>query len=196
MEMKVRISNVRLAFPNLFRAKAVGGEGEPRFSAVFPIDPKSENVKIIEAAISEVATAQWKAKAKSILDDLISKGRVCYWRGPLTKDGEVYDGFEGMFTCRASNTAQPTLVDRNPKVRLSEKDGRPYSGCRVNAVLEIWAQDNQYGKRINATLAGVQFVDDDEPFVGARAASENDFEILSSGDQGEDDLPEDAKGLF
>ncbi len=33
--MKLKLNNVRLAFPSLFEAKTVNGEGDPRFSAVF-----------------------------------------------------------------------------------------------------------------------------------------------------------------
>ena len=38
--MKLKLQNVRLAFPALFEAKTVNGEGDPRFSAVFLLDPK------------------------------------------------------------------------------------------------------------------------------------------------------------
>ena len=33
--MKIRLNNVRLAFPALFEAKTVNGEGDPAFSASF-----------------------------------------------------------------------------------------------------------------------------------------------------------------
>ena len=38
--MKLKLNNVRLAFPALFEAKTVSGEGDPRFSAVFLMGPK------------------------------------------------------------------------------------------------------------------------------------------------------------
>ncbi|WP_244126983.1 ssDNA-binding protein, partial [Xylella fastidiosa] len=67
--------------------------------------------------------------------------------------------------------------DRTP---LAAQDGRPYAGCYVNANIELWAQDNNYGKRINASLGGVQFLRDGEAFAGGGVASVEDFEDLSN----------------
>ncbi len=53
--MKVKLNNVRLAFPALFEPKAVNGEGDPRFSATFIFDPKHPAVAEIEKAIEAVA---------------------------------------------------------------------------------------------------------------------------------------------
>jgi hypothetical protein len=41
----VKVQNVRISFPNLFEAKAINGEGDPR-SAAFVIVPGSENAKL------------------------------------------------------------------------------------------------------------------------------------------------------
>lgn len=179
--MKVKLSKVRLAFPALFEPKAVaGGEGE-RYSAAFVIEPGSANAKALDEAISSVAKEQWKDKAAGILKDLVSKGRVCYKKEPLSKDGEVYAGFEGMHSLNASNKARPTVLDAD-KTPLTEKDGRPYAGCYVNAVLDVWAQDNGFGKRINCTLSGVQFAKDGDAFGGGRPASVEDFDDVSGSD--------------
>jgi hypothetical protein len=34
----------------------------------------------------------------------------------------------------------------------------------VDAVIRPWAQDNQWGKRVNASLVAVKFAGDNEPF--------------------------------
>ena len=176
--MKVNLKKVRIAFPALFEAKTVNGEGEPRFSAAFVIDPSSENAKALAAALKETAVAKWGAKAEGILSELKKKGRVCYVEGPKTNgNGEVYDGFEDMHSLNASNKARPLVLDRD-KSPLTAADGRPYGGCYVNAVVELWAQDNNFGKRINATLKGVQFDKDGDAFGGGAPASPDDFEDL------------------
>ncbi|MEY4402318.1 MAG: hypothetical protein RIR91_353 [Verrucomicrobiota bacterium] len=174
----VKLNNVRLAFPALFQPKTVNGEGEPRHSAAFPIAPGSDNAKALDAAIKAVASAKWGAKAAAILGELEAKGRVAYKKSPLSKDGEVYGGFEGCYTLNASNKARPTIVDRD-RTPLVEADGRPYAGCYVVAIVELWAQDNSWGKRINATLKGVQFFADGEAFAGGVSASASDFDDLS-----------------
>lgn len=175
--MKVALKNVRLSFPNLFEPKTVGGEGEPRYSAAFVIEPGSENAKALATAVLAVAKEKWGAKSDGILKDLKGKGRVTYREEPLSKDGEVYDGFEGMHSLNASNKARPLVIDRD-KAPLTAADGKPYGGCFVNASVELWAQDNQYGKRINATLKGVQFVRDGDAFGGGAPASADEFDDL------------------
>lgn len=52
--MKVKLTNVRLAFPQLFEAKTVNGEGKPAFSATFLLDPTHSDIKAINAAIDQV----------------------------------------------------------------------------------------------------------------------------------------------
>lgn len=53
--MKLKLHNVRLAFPALFEAKTVNGEGDPRFSAVFLLDPKHPQMPGIRATLKKVA---------------------------------------------------------------------------------------------------------------------------------------------
>jgi len=176
--MKVQISNSRIAFATLFEPKTVNGEGEPRYSAVFIIDPKSDNAKTLAAAVKAVATEKWGGKAATVLAELQKKGRVAYSTVPKTNsNGEVYDGFEDTHSVNASNKARPLVIDRD-KSPLNQSDGKPYSGCYVNASIELWAQDNQFGKRINAQLKGVQFVRDGDAFTGGRPASPDEFDDL------------------
>lgn len=185
--MKVILSAVRGAFLNLFEAKTVGGEGEPRYSGAFVIEPGTSNAKTLSQALTAVAKEKWGAKADTVLAELKKKGRVCYKEAPLTNsDGEVYDGFDGMHALNASNKARPLVLDRD-KSPLSAADGRPYSGSFMNVSLELWAQDNQYGRRINATLKGVQFVRDGDAFGGGAPASPDDFDDLGV-EEGEESL--------
>ena len=77
----------------------------------------------------------------------------------------------------AKNKNRPLVIDRDRSI-LAESDGKPYAGCYVNAKVSFWAQDNQYGKRINCSLLGVQFVEHGDSFTGARVAVTDDFEDL------------------
>ena len=70
-------------------------------------------------------------------------------------------------------------------VPLTAADGRPYAGCYVIANVELWAQDNNYGKRINASLRGVQFLRDGDAFSGGGAASEDEFDEVEGSDAGD-----------
>jgi len=62
-----------------------------------------------------------------------------------------------------------------------EDDGTIYAGCYVNAIISLWAQDNTYGKRINAQLEGVQFCNNGEP-LGAGGIDVDEFDAFASED--------------
>lgn len=53
-------------------------------------------------------------------------------------------------------------------------------------MIDVWAQDNNFGKRINASLGGVQFLRDGDAFAGGGVASEEDFDDISEGTAAED----------
>ena len=178
--MIVKLQNVRISFPNLFEAKAVNGEGEPRFSAVFVIEPGSANAKTLANALDTVAKEKWGAKGPGTLADLKAKGRVCYQeRAKTNASGEVYDGFEGMHHVSAGNTARVPIIDRDT-TPLTPQDGRPYGGCYVDASIEVWAQDNSWGKRINGKLRWVQFRADGEAFSGGAPVSQDEFSAIEA----------------
>ena len=61
---------------------------------------------------------------------------------------------------------------------LETTDGRPYSGCQVNFIIDVWAQANKWGNRINATLLGVQFVGDGPRLAGGSVATAEDFQAI------------------
>ena len=52
------------------------------------------------------------------------------------------------------------------KEDLAPDAGKPYAGCYVNAVVDIWAQAGDY-PGIRASLNVVQFYADGEPFAGS-----------------------------
>lgn len=184
--MKIKLSNVRIAFPALFEAKAVNN-GDPVFSAAFVIEPDSANAKALTDAVIATAKEKWKDQHAGVLKKLKEENRLCYKTKPLTNgEGTVYQGFEDKHSLNASNKVRPLVVDRD-KSPLTAGDGRPYGGCYVNATVELWAQDNKYGRRVNATLLGVQFHADGDAFGATRVGSADDFEDLGT-EAGEESL--------
>lgn len=111
-----------------------------------------------------------------------SGNKICFIDGDAKAE---YEGFEGNMALSATNRQHPTVVDKD-RSPLTEADGVVYAGCYVNAVVEIWAQDNQWGKRINASLKGVQFYADGNAFAGGGVASVDDFEDISEGAEAEE----------
>lgn len=177
--MKIKLVNVRLSFPDLFKAGEY--EGNRNYGSSFLIEPGSANHKVIMDAINAVGTEAWKAKAPAILKAALAGGgqQVCYWDGNL-KD---YDGYEGMMVLTAKRgeaKGRPLVIDAD-KSPLAEADGKPYAGCFVNASVELWAQDNKFGKTVRCTLLGVQFAKDGDAFSAGSVASEDDFDTIEAG---------------
>ena len=177
--MKVMLKNVRLSYPSLFKPSGYQGS-EPKYSATFLMEDGSEQHKALKAAILSVAEEQFADKAKAVLkkqDDNSMRRLLKHGNDNVDDEGEVRDGYADMVTIKASNKTAVRVIGRG-KQDLTEADGIPYAGCYVNAQIDLWAQDNAYGKRINCTLRGVQFVRDGEAFGGGRPAAADEFDEL------------------
>lgn len=182
--MKIKLKNVRCAFLKVFKPEAVKGSDKKTFGASFLLDPTDPQVKEIEAAIAATAKDKWGAKADAVLKQMKAGDKLCLHNGDTKAQ---YDGFEGMLFVSSGSPTRPLALNRD-KTPVTEEDGTLYSGCYVNASLELWAQDNDFGKRINAQLGGVQFVRDGDRFGAGSAADEDDFDDLGDGADSDDDV--------
>lgn len=189
--MKIQFE-ARLAFPALFSAKTVNGEGDPAFSASFLVGEQDPTVKVrqgdktvsmkLSKVIETVGSEKWGAKWPAVKKEIEAKDRSAIHDGDLKS---AYAGFPGNFYISARNKQRPLVIDRD-KTPLTGQDGKPYAGCYVMASVELWAQDNNYGKRINASLRGCQFLRDGDAFAGGGSASDDEFDAVEA---------EDAEGL-
>lgn len=172
--MKVMLNDVRLSFPSLFEATAFNPSDKPSFSASFIFPKDHPGVKEIKEAIEATGKEKWNDKWDAIKKSLGTD------KIPL-KDGDTkdYDGYAGNLFISARNYNRPVVVDQD-RTPLSEADGKPYAGCYVNASLEFWAQDNNYGKRINCKVRGVQFYKDGDSFGASGSMSGDEFDTFES----------------
>jgi Protein of unknown function (DUF2815) len=179
--MRILLRDVRLAFPSLWKATAPKTGGEAAFSASFLIPKTHKQIAELKTAFKTLAKEKWGAKADAVLKALEAADKVCLHDGDSKAD---YEGFEGNLYVSARAKVRPSVFDQQ-RQELSEADGKPYSGCYVNASLELWPQDNGFGKRINAQLRGVQFLRDGDAFAGgSRPADADEFDEIS--------VPDDA----
>lgn len=188
---EVRLKNVRLSFAHLFKPQEgkvddeTGVKGEPKYNCAFLMSKTDAdgrtNAAKIKAAADQVKKAKWGNNIPKLKPE-----KVCLRDGDL----ESYDGYEGMLYCSSSNTRQPVLVDRD-RSPLDENSGKLYSGCYVNAIIRLWAQDNKHGKRLNASLEAVQFLRHGEAFGAKPIDAMTAFEDVSgdfADDIGDDDV--------
>lgn len=176
--IKVKLEGVRLSFPDLFEAKSIN-DSEPKFACSLLLDKEADSEQIagLKSHIWNLMKAKWGADESKAL---IKKRKIstCLHEG-AEKD---YDGYDesNMFVTTSSKT-RPHVVDR-ARAPLTKEDSIPYAGCYVNAVIILWVQDNQWGKKVNAEIKGVQFVKDGEPFGAPPFNPEEEFEELEKSD--------------
>lgn len=166
---KIQLKNVRLSFPSIFKRADFNGQ-EGKFEATFLLNKETQADQIakIEKAI-DAAVAEAKVKVPS--------DKRCL------KDGDDfdYDGYAGHMAFKASTNRRPTVIDRD-KTPLVEDDGKPYAGCYVNAIVDIWVQNNSYGKRANGNLFGIQFVKDGDAFGAGDVDVTDEFDAFDDED--------------
>lgn len=196
---EVILNNVRLSFADLFKPgkpqKNDKGEMVPgKFKANFLMEKGTDDTKAnmakLQAANKQVKTDKWGAEAKWPK----LKPEKVYLRDG---DKEDWDGYEGCFYVSANNPNQPVLVDRKKDakgklIELTLANGGSkllYSGAYVNAIIRVWAQDNEYGKRVNASVESVQFLRHGEAFSGGAPVDPNGkFADIEDDEDGDADI--------
>lgn len=193
--MQVKLKKVRLSFPALFEAEQYEGAGPFKYRASFLFKPESGTEKDLRAAMEVVAKEEWKDKAKQILANADDDSKL---RFIVDGNKKSYDGYENMLcvtATRMQDKKRPLILDKKPwkdetdaagnKIpnTLTQESGKPYAGCYVNAVIELWAQNNKFGKTIRAQLVSIQFDSDGDHFgSGSTKGNPDDYEDLSTDD--------------
>jgi hypothetical protein len=184
--MEIIIKDVRLSYPTLFQAREFkAGDGKPRWSAAFIIEPGSDNDNHIKAAIESEAKAIWGAKASATLKTVMGQSnKYCYNDGS-TKANEEYQGKMVLATHRSAKLTRPVIIDKDKSPLIGDTN-RPYGGCYVNAKVEIYCQPGE-NSGVRASFSVIQFYKDGEPF-SASAPSTDGFDVIESDDMDEMDL--------
>lgn len=174
---KVILSNVRLSFPSLWTTEKYNGTDTEKYGCTFLIKKDDPQAKKLQKAILDAAQEKFgKPVPKSVKLPLVDG------------DEKEYDGYQDHWAIKATTKKRPTVINRD-KTPLVEDDDVIYPGCYVNASIDIWVMDNQYGKRVLASLNGVQFFKEGESFVSGGSALD-DFEELEPASGGETDYDE------
>lgn len=209
---QVKLTDVRLSFASLFEPnvqKNDDGTERKTWKSNFLI-PKDKGDAHAKAIIAKVKKAKEEVLEKKYGPETAKNKWPKFKADRLFfRDGdeENWDGYEDMWYISAN-----APLDRRPRVisNRKDKDGRwidaepgergvPYSGCYVNAIIRVWVQDNEHGKRINASLEAVQFRRDGDPFGAAPIDVDSEFDDDDVGDEGEidmDDGDDDDGGII
>ena len=173
------LSNVRLSFPHLAEPQRQVNEqtGKERISynceLLMPQD--HPGFQQFMQRYGAIALEKWKEHAQAVMN-MIQQDRKtrCYGRGEekiSRKTMQPYDGYAGNVYITAGRDTPPqmiqadgTPVDPANTMAYQALARKMYGGCRVNAAIKPWPQDNKVGRGIRCDLVAVQFAADDTPF--------------------------------
>lgn len=171
----IKLKGARLSFAKIWEPKAFREGQKKRFEASFLVDPSSKAGQAQIDEILEQSEAILLEKFNGKIPKSLELGFGYADGSPVEIGGNKYthkvmdyDGYDGMFFVTSANTTRPAIIDNKfvdgQPVPLVEADGKPYSGCYVNGSITLWTQDNEFGKRVNGNLRGIQFLKHGEAF--------------------------------
>ena len=173
----VQLSNVRLSFPHIAEPqKQQNAKGERiSYNGEFILSPDHPGWARFNQVVMAMAVAKWKEQAQNVLN-LCNQDRKkrCFGQGSEKvnqKTFKVYDGYEGNVFISAGKDKMPQIfdqqgaqIDPNNTMALKNEAARMYGGCRVNAVVKPWMQENEHGRAVRCDFVAIQFLADDKPF--------------------------------
>ena len=175
----IYLSNVRLSFPHLAEPQRQVNEqtGKERISynCEFILTPDHAGFKQFMAHFASMAQDKWKEHANAVMNLINGDRRSrCFGRGEEKvnkKTMQPYDGYAGNIYITAGRDQPPQMiqpdgapVDPANTMAYQALARKMYGGCRVNAAVKPWIQDNQHGRGVRCDLVAVQFAADDAPF--------------------------------
>lgn len=187
---RITIRNARLSFPHIFTPQ--GGKNDDgsvrlTYNCALMLEKGTEdtarNLKAIKAAALAAKKSQWGDDPDKWPH--VASQKMCLRDGdnPDHYDPKKRPEYKGYYIL-SLNASE----DRPPQVKTNRKDdkgkwidakpgqkGAPYAGSNVNAVIRIWAQDNEHGVRINGEPNVIQFRSDNEAFSQAAPVDAEDY---------------------
>lgn len=178
---EIILTDVRLSFADLFKARVIGTDPqqkqEPKFRASFLLDTKehAQQIQTVINLLTEIKKEAFPGYNGTLKHQPLRNGNE-------KPDTEGYG--DGVMFISASSTRRPVVVNR-AKVPVQEGDKEaPYSGCFVDAKIQFWSQVFGGGRQINASLVAVRFVRDGEAFSGVNFDASEFRDLESEGNTG------------
>jgi hypothetical protein len=184
------LSDVRLSFPHLAEPQRQVNEqtGKERisFNCEFIMPQDHPGFAQFMARYGALALEKWKEHAQTVMG-MIQQDRKtrCFGMGNEKinkKTFQPYDGYAGNVFITAGRDTAPQMIqadgspiDPSNTMAYQQLARKMYGGCRVNAAIKPWPQDNKHGRGIRCDLIAVQFFKDDTPFGEGAVDASNLF---------------------
>lgn len=183
----IRLDNVIASYPHLDKPWKKNANDKEKYSltGLAPKETHDDAKKLMVEVINSLLAGAKMGK-------IGAEHKFC--RNGDTEDGPLKPETEGMWIIKASENPDrpPKVRDERTKVMTpAEILKRVYAGCVVNMLIRPWAQNNDFGKKINANLIAVQFVKDGTRIGEAAIDDDDAWEELEVADSGMDQLDDD-----
>lgn len=147
----IRITDVRISYPHLDRKWAKNpGKDTPAYSGVF-ILPKATHQEAVDLCLE-------------VCDDILkerNKGAKIKADVKFVRDGDLAakPEYEDAWTVNARETDNRPIILNPDKSEMEPEDikGTIKAGFYTDVLIQPWWQDNEHGKRINASLRAVRY---------------------------------------
>lgn len=175
----IYLSNVRLSFPHIAEPQRQRNEatGQERvsYNCELLMTPDHAGMAQFMKKVGDMAIAKWGEHAQAVLN-MVQQDRKkrCFGRGEEKvnqKTFQPWDGYAGHVFITAGRDQPPqiimtdgTPVDPSNSMQYLAITRQMYGGCRVNAAVKPWLQDNKHGRGIRCDLVAIQFAGDDKAF--------------------------------
>jgi hypothetical protein len=192
------LSNVRLSFPHLAehqkQVNEATGAQRISYNAEFIMPQDHAGFQQFMARYGAMALEKWKEHAQTVMGMIQNDRKTrCYGVGTekiSKKTFKPYDGYgdAGAVFITAGRDSAPQMIqaDGSPvdpanTMAYQQLARKMYGGCRVNAAIKPWPQDNKHGRGIRCDLIAVQFAGDDTPFGEGAADASSMFGAVAGG---------------
>lgn len=170
MGKQIILKNVRCSFPQLWEEEEKNGQTYSRgVTLILSGEDNADQIKDVKGIIAEELKNNEKV-AKAV------KGKPHLY---CLRESDREEYGEGAYILKA-NTKRVPLVLNADKTKATQDTDPIYSGCYVNAKVEIWLQDTTFGKRVNGRLLAIQFNGDGESWDGSYVSEESAAEGFES----------------
>ena len=182
---QIRLNNVRASYVYFYkrRKKKDGGEGKYEITLILDDKDNAEDIKKVQALIESLKTHE-KFQGKK-------PTKLGLRRGDDTEDRAADPALgpnKWTIGCRSDN--KPHIKAVQPGlglVDLPEDSGKPYSGCYVDALIDMFPfvndSDGTTTRGISAEILAVVFKKDGDPLTSrAPVDLEKAFADLTAGD--------------
>ncbi len=191
VENVIKLRGVRIRSMNLFEKKKFDPKKEDeiaKYGITVLLDPNNPAHK---ASIKEITAELMRIAAEKKIDVETlktvfnggdsAKVILCTGKGEAKKDddGNIKNGFAGMYFLTARTETKPIVVDRDPGIALGPDDSKLYAGCLANVNVKLYGWNFNNAKRgISAELRSVQYYQTGDRFGRPALDPETEFEKL------------------